>query len=394
MTDRPHAGTLARLVAAPAHRPPVTRPRAGTLLDAGVAALALTATLLLLEHGLPIAPASAPLDAPAIVLAALATLPLLAGRRAPLPVFATTAVASIGLALLGHRPGIALGPAIALYLLAAARPLTPRSTAAVLGLFGGWLLATGAEQAALPASEMFHGGLALATGWFAGERTRLRRERIAELETRAWRAEHAAENERRLAVAEERARIARDLHDSAGHAINVIGVLAGAARLRDDEARTKKALQTIEEIARETVSELDHILHTLRDEPAEAPAPPGLASLETLVAHHASSGLSVTLLKTEPRPLTGTVDQAAFRILQEALTNAARHGSGSAQVDVRFTDTQVELEIVNPVGEAASHGGGRGLIGMRERAALTGGTFAAGRDRDDFRVHAELPYGR
>jgi signal transduction histidine kinase len=392
MTGHPRAGTLARLVAALAHRAPVPRRPAGALLDAATAAVVLASTLLLLSHGLPIAPSQRPVDALAVALAALASLPLAVSRRAPFAVFATTALASTLLALLGHRPGIAIGPAVALYYLAAARSLGPRAAATVLGLFSAWLLATAAKQGVVPASELFHSGLALATGWFAGERTRLRRERIAELETRAWRAEHAAENERRLAVAEERARIARDLHDSAGHAINVIGVLAGAARLRDDEAKTKRALETIEEIARETVSELDQILHVLREEAATTP--PGLASLETLVAHHASSGLAVTLQKTPPRPLTGTVDQAAFRILQEALTNAARHGSGSAQVDVRFTDTQVEIEVVNPVGERPGHSGGHGLIGMRERAALTGGTLEAGRDRDRFRVHAELPYGR
>ena len=197
----------------------------------------------------------------------------------------------------------------------------------------------------IPASEMFHGGLALATGWFAGERDAAAADaHRAAREARAWRAEH----ERRLAVAEERSRIARDLHDSAGHAINVIGVLAGAARLRDDHAKSKQALEAIEEIARDTVGQLDQILHVLREDAATTP--PGLASLETLVAQHASSGLAVTLQRTPPRPLAGTVDQAAFRILQEALTNAARHGTGSATVEVRFGATGVELEVVNPVG--------------------------------------------
>ena len=359
-----------------------------TLADAALAALAFAATLLLLSSGLPIAPSSRPLDALSLALAAGSTLPVALSRRAPLTVFALTALASTALALLDHRQGIAVGPAVALYQLAATQALTNAAVATVLGLFATWLLATAYEQDVVPASEMFHSGLALATAWFAGERTRLRRTRIEQLEERAWRAEH----ERRLAVAEERARIARDLHDSAGHAINVIGVLAAAARLRDDPEKTRRALETIEDVARETVDELDQILHVLRDEVTTTP--PGLASLETLVAHHESSGLAVTLQKTPPRPLTGTVDQAAFRILQEALTNAARHGAGSAQVDVRFTDTQVELEIVNPLGEGRPSGGGRGLIGMRERASLTGGTLEAGRDHDRFRVHAELPYGR
>jgi signal transduction histidine kinase len=396
-TGAADGGTLGELVATPVHRPPVPRPRSDLLIDAAITAAAFGATLYLLAHGLPVAPARHGLNALAVALAAVASVPLLAWRRFPLGVFLVTAAASALLALLGHRPGFAIGPSIALYLLTAGQPLTRRTGAAVLGLFAAWLVATWIGQGAFPASELFHGGLAFATGWFAGERTRLRRERIAELETRAWRAEHAAENERRLAVAEERARIARDLHDSAGHAINVIGVLAGAARLRDDEAKTKRALQTIEEIARETVGELDHILHTLRDDDsARVPAPPGLASLETLVAHHTSSGLAVILQATPPpRPLTGTVDQAAFRILQEALTNAARHGTGTARIEVTFSDTQVELTVVNPISadHAPRTSGGRGLIGMRERATLSGGSFEAGRDRDAFRVHATLPYG-
>jgi signal transduction histidine kinase len=359
------------------------------LADTALALVAFAATLLLLlSSGLPIAPSLEPVDARTVVLAAVSTLPLAVGRRAPLATFALTTSACVALALIGHRPGVMIGPALALYQLAATRQLTAAATATVLGLFGAWLLATAIEQDVVPYSELFHATLALATGWFAGERTRLRGERIARLEARAWRAEH----ERRLAVAEERARIARDLHDSAGHAINVIGVLAGAARLRDDPEKTRRALERIEDVARETVAELDQILRVLRDEPTTTP--PGLASLETLVAQHVSSGLAVTLQRTAARPLTGTVDQAAFRILQEALTNAARHGTGTATVAVRFGADQVELDVVNPVGRGPERDGGHGLIGMRERATLAGGTLEAGRDRDRFRVHAELPYSR
>ena len=214
----------------------------------------------------------------------------------------------------------------------------------------------------------------------------------AQLEERAHRAEREAENERRLAVAEERARIARDLHDSAGHAINVIGVLAGAARLRGEPAG--ETLETIETIARDTVGELDGLLRALREGDAET-TPTGLASLDTLLSHHTACGLDVTLRAAGPaRPLAGSVDQAAYRILQEALTNAARHGTGSARVDLAFRDAGIELTVVNPVpAETATRGtGGHGLIGMRERAALTGGALQVARLEGSFRVHAELPY--
>jgi signal transduction histidine kinase len=268
----------------------------------------------------------------------------------------------------------------------------------VVSLFAAWVVATGARQDFFAAGELFHGGLAFATCWFAGERTRLRREQIAELEARADRAEREAESERRLAVAEERARIARDLHDSAGHAINVIGVLAGAARLRHDVDldRTRRTLETIEEVARETVGELDQILHTLRDGTSEVTAPHGLASLETLVAYHTTAGLDVTIRAAgPPRPLAGTADQAAFRILQEALTNAARHGSGTARVELAFDDAGVQLTVTNPVrsGDSQRISGGHGLIGMHERATLSGGSLDAGRVNGSFRVHAALPYG-
>jgi signal transduction histidine kinase len=244
-------------------------------------------------------------------------------------------------------------------------------------VLGGLLVWAAAADFA--AGAMFHGALAFATGWFAGERARLRAAQIAQLEERA----------RREAVTEERARIARDLHDSAGHAINVIAVQAGAARLREDPERSQQALETIEELARDTLGELDQILHTLRDADR---APRGLASLETLLAQH--SGLDVTLRAAgPPRPLAGTVDQAAYRILQEALTNAARHGTGTARVEVVFAESAVELTITNPVGATAERRDGHGLIGMRERATLMGGSLDAGRDNGAFRVHAALPYG-
>ena len=142
-----------------------------------------------------------------------------------------------------------------------------------------------------------------------GDRVRLRRERITQLVARAERAERDAERERRLAAAEERTRIARDLHDSAGHAINVILVQAGAARLlgeRDPE-RSRAALETIEEVARETLTEIDQLVRALRegDLPSEnggnVEPPLGLAGLATLVERHRTAGLAVELAASGPR---------------------------------------------------------------------------------------------
>src|SRR5262249_15285120 len=147
-----------------------------------------------------------------------------------------------------------------------------------------------------------------------------------------------AERDRRLAVAEERARIARDLHDSAAHAINVIAVQAGAARLlsSSDPEQAQAALRTVEEVARETVAEIDTIVHSLREDGAHdrrvEPAP-GLAAFSTLVAQHTAAGLSVSVQTDgDPKSLGAGADRGAYRILQEALTNSARHGAGTADV--------------------------------------------------------------
>jgi signal transduction histidine kinase len=381
------------------------RPSSRALLDVAIAASALAGSRALLPHGFaPSRPGSGELTLISVILLGCSTVPLVAWRRFPLGVFAVTAAAGVLLAGLGYPVDLLLGPAAAIYLLAASRereiPWTWPATATVVGLFVAFLGATAVAQGTFPGLELLHTGLAWAVAWFAGERTRLRREHITELGERALRAEREAERERLLAVAEERARIARDLHDSAGHAINVIAVRAGAARLRhqQDPDRSLLALQAIEEVARRTVEEIDQMVGTLRQGGSAngvVEAPPGLASLDTLITHHAAAGLEVTFdTAGAPRPLGSAADQAAYRILQEALTNAARHGAGGARVELAFGDAAVELTVTNPVpAEGAPSPGGHGLIGMRERATLLGGSLDAGRADGAFRVRARIPYG-
>jgi signal transduction histidine kinase len=398
------------------HRRSPARPGSGALLDTAMAAAALAGSLALLAHGGIDALRSGSgigatharlgeLELLDVVLAACSTVPLIAWRRFPLGVFVVTAAAGVLLAGLDYPVDLLLGPTAALYLLAASRtpktPWTRRTTVTVVGLLVAYLGASAAAQAAFPASELLHTGLAWALAWFAGERTRLRREQVAELTDRAQQAEREAERERLLAAAEERARIARDLHDSAGHAISVIAVRAGAARLRHqkDPARSLVALEAIEELARQTAAEIDQLVGTLREGDAASrvvEAPPGLASLDTLIAHHRAAGLEVTLdTAGAPRPLCAAADQAAYRILQEALTNAARHGAGSARIELAFGDAAVQLSVTNPVpvrGVPRS-GGGHGLVGMQERAALLGGSLDAERSNGAFRLRARIPYG-
>jgi signal transduction histidine kinase len=388
-----------------AHRGFAARPRSGALVDGAIAAAALAGSLSQLSHGgFPLAadPGSGELDWIGGLLAACSTVPLVAWRHAPRAVFAFTAAASVLLGGLGYAIALLLGPTAALYLFVASRdeddPWTRRSTGAVAALFLAYLAATAVGDGGFPGSELVHTGLAWAVAWFAGERTRLRRVHLAELRERALRAEREAEGERRLAAAEERARIARDLHDAAGHAINVIALRAGTARLRQDPERSQAALEAIEELARKTVGEIDQIVGALRDRGSAngaVDAPPGLASLDTLVARHAAAGLDVSVAREgKPRQLESAVDQAAYRILQEALTNAARHGTDVVRVELAFGNAGLELTISNAaLGDNGPRtSGGHGLIGMRERASLLGGSLDAERANGVFRVRARLPY--
>jgi len=379
--------------------------RSERLVDAAIAAGAFALTLAVMAAGGANSDADPrELDLFGVVLAAASTFPLVAWRRAPLAVFVATAGASALLNGIGYIGGPPFGPTVALFLLALApdraRPRTWVTAATVVSLFAVHVSAVGLSEDAFPTVPLLFGVVVWGGAWVLGDRVRMRRERIAELLARAERAERDAERERRLAAAEERTRIARDLHDSAGHAINVILVQAGAARLlgERDPDRAQAALQTIEEVARETLGEIDQLVRVLRedDRPVQddgVEPPLGLAGLATLVDRHRSAGLDVAIKADgSRRPLAPGVDQAAYRILQEALTNAARHGEGSAEVEVTYGDAAVELAVSNPTGPEPA-GNGHGIVGMRERAALLGGTLEASASNAVFHVRARLPYG-
>ncbi len=379
------------------------------LLDGAIALVAFGATVALLAHGLGSSGnVKHHLDSVGTLLAVCSTFPLVVWRRAPLVVFVLTSAASAASMARGYPGGPPVGPTIALYLLAASRdarrPWTRQITEIVVTVFCVHILAFGLGHNQVPEVQIAFGALVWGLAWFAGERTRLRRQQLVELEQRALRAEQEAMRDRRLALAEERARIARDLHDSAAHAINVISVQAGAARLwqEQDPGRSRAALETIEEVAHRTVAEIDQIVHSLRDDDrpgsGRVEPSPGLAALHSLIAQHTSAGLPVSIATTgEPRPLGGAVDRAAYRILQEALTNSARHGAGEVSVELAFGTRELELTVSNVVTPDAplrvSLGGGHGLVGMVERAALLGGELEAGRMNGSFRVQARLPYG-
>lgn len=385
------------------------RPRARVTFDVAVTLIAFGATLALLAHGAGGRSTGKHLDAPAVVLATAGSLPLLLWRRSPVTVFVLTLIASAAAMALGYPVGPPVGATIALFLLATSRgdvrPWSWPIAGVVALLFAVHFTASALGHGDhLPLAQLATGALVWAVAYFAGERARLRRQQLAELKRRAVTAEREAERDRRLAVAEERTRIARDLHDSAAHAINVIAVQAGAARLLQerDPARAREALRTIERVAQATVGEIDQIVHSLRESEhgssRRIEPPRGLAALDSLLAEQQAAGLAVSVRREgTPRPVAPASDQAAYRILQEALTNSARHGLGDADVEVAFEPERLRLTVTNPVPPSAAiranGGGGHGLVGMRERASLLGGQLEAERLDGAFRVNATIPYG-
>jgi signal transduction histidine kinase len=367
-------------------------------LDVAIALAAFGFALALLLKG-GIGPDEAYGDAVAVLLAALSTLPLVLWRSFPLAVYVVAMTASGVLVMLDPPNGPPVGGAVALFLLATVRTQVRVPGAAlatiILGLLAAHFVAFAVSTGDFPTTELLLGSTLWAAAWFAGDRTRLRRERIRELEERALRAEREAERERRLAAAEERTRIARDLHDSAGHAINVILVHAGAARLlaEKDPSRSREALGTIETVARETLREIDALVRALREDDDAVQPPAGLSALDALVKRHRDAGLGVDVsIAGDRRPLGPAVDQAAYRILQEALTNALRHGSGDVDVVLTYGGDELEIAVWNPTDANGAAPAGHGIVGMRERAGLLGGTVEVAAVDGRFGVHASLPY--
>jgi len=341
-------------------------------------------------------------DALGAVLVVVATVPLAARRLWPLPVFVISAGATDALFALEYPGELAVVPIVAVHSLAASA--YDQRRARILAAVVVCMFAPLAAFSLFVFDPDFPGLLSLAVfwgvAWVAGVQSRLRREHLEELEDRARRAEREAERERELAAAEERARIARELHDSAGHAINAILLQSEAARvLRDrDPERSEQALDTVQRVARETLADIDALVGALREQgPADVTPPPGIDDIERLVEQHRADGLAVTMtVDGEPRQCTPAVDRAAYRIAQEALTNAARYGEGAARVALDYGDVAIELEVQNPIRAARTprRGGGHGIAGMRERVEILGGALQAAANGSVFRVHARLPYER
>jgi signal transduction histidine kinase len=237
-----------------------------------------------------------------------------------------------------------------------------------------------------------------------------RRAFVKALEERGWLLERERETAAQNAVGAERARIARELHDIVSHNVSVMVVQAGAARrvlaMEAAEAEAAAALRAVEDAGREAMTELRHLLGVLappadgRDDDDLSPQP-GLSRLSPLIDRVAFAGLPVEVrISGEPRPLPSGVDLTAYRIIQEALTNALKHGDGrKAEVTVRYADHALRVEVLNS-GPSVLSGGqpppadgpGRGLLGLRERVAVLGGDLDARRRLGGgFRVRAKIP---
>ncbi|RIQ20442.1 sensor histidine kinase [Jiangella rhizosphaerae] len=265
------------------------------------------------------------------------------------------------------------------------------------------------EQAMDVPANVVISGLLILGAWGIGRAVRSRRLYTAELEDRARRLERANDVEVRAAIAEERSRIARELHDVVAHHVSVMTVQAAGARraLHRDVERTADALEAIEEIGRSALAEMRRVVGVLRApdgddrgaQPATLAPQPGLGDLAQLAEQMRDAGLPVDVtVDGEPGAVPVGVDLAAFRVIQEALTNTIKHaGPSTATVHVRYLPSEVHVEVRDDGhGVAAALEGrrtGHGLLGMRERVALYGGTLAAGPRRGGgYEVRAKIPY--
>ncbi len=248
-----------------------------------------------------------------------------------------------------------------------------------------------------------------ALAWVLGDSIRTRRAYFAQLEERAARLEKEREAQSKVAVAAERARIARELHDVVAHNVSVMVVQADGAAYVLDAApdQAKKALETISSTGRQALAEMRRLLGVLRtgehEEAGEYVPQPDVQQIEDLVEQCRTSGLPVDFkVEGTPRPLPSGVELTAYRIVQEALTNTRKHGGPNAGASVRlvYFDDGLGL-LVEDDGKGAPHelyeeggfdGRGHGLIGMRERIGMVGGTLDAGpRPGGGFRISALLP---
>ncbi|MEZ7004232.1 sensor histidine kinase [Streptomyces sp. AD55] len=347
-------------------------------------------------------------DPLSLLLMVLGAAALAFRRRAPLAVLAVTGGLSVLECLTGEpRAPVVMSAVVALYTVAAR---TDRPTTWRVGLLTMTVL-TGAAMLAGPPPWYAQENLAVfawtGIGATAGDAVRSRRAFVHAIRERAEKAERTREEEARRRVAEERLRIARDLHDVVAHHIALVNVQAGVAAhvmdRRPDQA--KEALAHVRAAGRSALEELRATVGLLRqsgDPEAPTEPAPGLDRLDELVATFRNAGMRVEVARADQGTVLPTAaDLAAYRIIQEALTNVRKHAGAdaAAEVSVVRAGTDVEVTVLDdgtgePAPDAAPDGGGHGLLGMRERVTAVRGTLTTGpRYGGGFRVHAILPVG-
>ncbi len=414
------ATLLARRAMATLRRHPTAADGVVALVFAGAAIVSLYTTFELLRQD----PTFHEPAKQGLVAALLAvTLPLALRRRFPLAVAATVIVAFV-VGRVARNPGVPGLPGwegyvtvwacwLALYS-AVAHGRRTRRTALLLAalavtLFGEVVREVyfykGGSYAGLPLSQGFllvYNAVFIALPLVLGGAVRSLRDRERALAAQAAELQQEREENARRAVLDERVRIARELHDVVAHHVSLMGVQAGAARrvMHRQPDKASEALSSIETSSRRAVVELHRLLGFLRrDGQSDELAPqPDLAQLPDLVAQASKGALTVDLsVEGDPHPLSPTLAVSAYRVIQEALTNATKHSGGtSATVRVNYTPTELEIEVLDD-GNGGTEPplnklGGHGLIGMRERVNLHGGHLRAGPGRHGgFSVHASFP---
>lgn len=331
-----------------------------------------------------------------LVAVALMTLPVAVRSRFPFPA-ATVVLAALAARAVVAEPLELYPPMLAVIIVVytVAVTGTVRRTAAVLviataAVLVAWARGSGTDATPQPLASVVLLGIVASVGSVVGSRV----ERAHSIERRAVEREEAA----RVAVAAEREAIARELHDSVAHSLAMIALQAGGAQdvLDRDPARVRDALGAMERAAREGLVEMRRLLSlTGEDENAELAPQPGLARVGSLVEDARRAGLDVEVDESgEPRTLPASVDLAAFRVVQEALTNVAKHvGPCAARVALCWRQDALEVVVTNDgdAGHAESDGAGRGLAGMAERVRLVGGRLETGPTGTGFRVAARFP---
>ncbi|MBO0683222.1 MAG: sensor histidine kinase [Candidatus Dormibacteraeota bacterium] len=344
-----------------------------------------------------------------VALALAASLPLVARRRFPVTVLVVVEAVTIArISLSGalvHAGVVGDGVLALMVAVFTVGTRLPRKqslalTVSVVAVNG--IAFTAVAVFGPPGASIYSGllsAVALIGAWALGDNLETRRAYLAALVERAAHLERDQEERARVAVAGERTRIAREVHDVVAHHVSAIAVQAGAAEeiAERDPARARRALSAIQATSRQALVEMRAIVGILRDsEDGQALAPqPTLAQVERLVEQTRAAGLRVEVLcRGDRRPLPEAMDLSAYRIVQEALTNTLKHGRATrAMVAIDYGPSALEIVVSNdgatPNAEVQS---GRGLVGMRERVGLFRGSLEVGPSADgEFRVHARLP---